>query len=66
MIQVRVRAFNLADMPRCEHRRVSCVQCGLDPFEAPPSNDHPEDHTLQSMAERPRFGSGVDHHAAEQ
>jgi hypothetical protein len=28
----------------------------------PPSNDHPEDHTLQSMAERPRFGSGVDHH----
>lgn len=37
---VRVGVFHLDRLPRCEHNRVICWACGLDPFDAKPAH-HP-------------------------
>jgi hypothetical protein len=39
MINIRVRAFHMDRLPRCEHGRVLCKTCGFDPFENTPSHD---------------------------
>jgi hypothetical protein len=38
MINIRVRAFHMDHLPRCEHGRVLCKACGFDPFEGTPSH----------------------------
>lgn len=42
MIAVGVRVFHLDQLPRCSHGRVLCTACGLDPFDAHPRQQAPE------------------------
>lgn len=32
MVEIRIRAFRLDEMPKCEHGRALCTACGFDPF----------------------------------
>jgi hypothetical protein len=58
MINIRVRAFHLDRLPRCEHGRVLCKACGFDPFEGTP-NDQPH-HPQHFGADVGRVGDIAD------
>lgn len=59
MINIRVRAFHMDRLPRCEHGRVLCTSCGLDPFDTPKPRSHHLPHA--DCAEMAGAGVGTVH-----
>ena len=58
MIQVRIRAFHMDSLPRCEHRRVLCSACGIDPFDTP---DRSNSNTHENISRGSADGDGARH-----